>query len=306
MLLINKKGGEFMKPYDPILTYITKHDMLEEMFSYAVYMWHMSGLSLYNSAVLVVQRPGLGFAANESTWQRDYGRLIKPEARPLIIVKPFSPLEIYYEASDTYSPEDKPLRSWMQQPKTFEIPTMPPFTKEDLVLVLNRHGVYFGERDLGERLCGEMIYQKTPMPIECHNKKGEPIKLFTHYAMILNSRHELPQQTATFFHEIGHLLCGHLPQDKEITDKDFLGCKIPKRGNIPPEQKEYEAELTCKIIMKAFKWDYTPDKNIAGVAKFESKDITPGILDVTLSAANRFLSWLADIYITAPMGKYTY
>lgn len=295
-----------MRPNDPIITYIIKNDMLEDLYDYAPYMWQMSGLSLYNSAVLLVQRPGLGFAANESTWFRDYGRLIKPEARPLLIVKPFSPLEIYYEACDTFSPEDKPLRRWMQQSKGYELPSLPPFTKNELVLALNSHGVYFGEQDFGERLYGEMIYQKTPMPIDCRNKKGEPLRLYTHYAMILNSRHELPQQTATFFHEIGHLLCGHLPQDKEITDKDFLGCKLPKRGNIPPEQKELEAELTCKAIMKAFGWEYTPNKSVEGVAKLESKDIPPEILDVTLSAANRFLLWLSDCKITVPMGKYTY
>lgn len=295
-----------MRPNDPILTYIIKHDMLEDLYDYAPYMWQMSGLSLYNSAVLLVQRPGLGFAANESTWLRDYGRLIKPEARPLLIVKPFSPLEIYYEACDTYSPEGEPLRSWMQQQKSYELPTVPPFTKEELVYVLSSHGVYFGEQDFGERLFGEMIYQKAPMPIECRGKKGEPLRLYTHYAMVLNIRHKLTEQMPTFFHEIGHLLCGHLPQDKKITDKDFLGCKIPKRCDIPPEQKEFEAELTCKAIMKAFGWQYTPDENVEGVAKFESKDMPPEILDVTLSAANRFLSWLSDCKIAQPQGKYTY
>ncbi len=294
-----------MKPNDPIITYIIKNDMLEDLYDYAAYMWQMSGLSLYNSAVLMVQRPGIGFAASETTWQRDYGRIIKPEARPLLIVKPFTPLDIYYEACDTHSLEGKPLRRWMQQPKSFELPSMPPFSKEELMLVLNSHGVYFGEQDFGERLCGEMIYQKTPMPIDCRGKKGEPLRLYTHYAMILNSRRKLTEQMPTFFHEIGHLLCGHLPQDEAVTGKDLPGCKIPKRNEIPHEQKEYEAELTCKMIMKAFGWQYTPDKSIEGVADMDEKAVTPVMLDTAMSAANKFLSWLSDTKMTAPMGKFT-
>lgn len=293
-----------MKPNDPIITYIIKNDMLEDLYDYAAYMWQMSGLSLYNSAVLMVQRPGIGFAASEATWLRDYDRLIKPEARPLLIVKPFTPLDIYYEASDTYNLEGKPLRRWMQQPKSFELPSMPPFSKEELVLLLNSHGVYFGEQDFGERLYGEMIYQQTPMPIECRNKKGQPQRLFTHYAMILNSRYELPIQMPTFLHEIGHLLCGHLPQDEAVTGKDLPGCKIPKRNEIPHEQKEYEAELTCKMIMKAFGWQYTPDKSIEGVADMDEKAVTPVMLDTAMSAANKFLSWLSDTKMAAPMGKF--
>lgn len=290
-----------MKSNNPILQYIIQNKMLDDWSDYGAYMWFASGLSLFNSAVLLVQRPGIGFAASETTWLKDYGRLPKPEARPLLIVKPFAPLDIYYEASDTYSIDNRPLPEWMQNGNRRLLPSMPEFSKEQFIFILNQHGVYFGEKDFGERIYGEMIYQPNVVSIEYLNKNGDLKPLLTHYVMLINSSLDFAQQIPAFFHEIGHLLCGHLTVDEEINKTDFLNCKIPKRDELSHEQEEYEAEMTCALIMKAFGWDYTPDSSIDGINVEKPATYDFGVV---LSAADRFLLWLKDTKMTEPVGKY--
>ena len=39
----------------------------------------------------------------------------KPGANPLVVIKPFAPLDLYFEANDTYSPKGDPLPEWIAE-----------------------------------------------------------------------------------------------------------------------------------------------------------------------------------------------
>lgn len=60
-------------------------------------------LSPYNAFLLYQQRPGTRFVLNASSWYKKYSRKIKPNARPLIILVPFGPVDYVYDISDTYA-----------------------------------------------------------------------------------------------------------------------------------------------------------------------------------------------------------
>ena len=92
-----------MKPNSPIMRYLLRNNLVDDFVLYGVYMRYVAGLSFFNSATLMVQRRGVGYAATETTWLKRFGRVIKPGANPLIIMKPFAPLDLFYEACDTYS-----------------------------------------------------------------------------------------------------------------------------------------------------------------------------------------------------------
>lgn len=278
---------------NPIFRYIQRNGMFDDLLDYGAYMFMASGLSLFNSAVLLVQRPGLGFAASETVWNRKYGRLIKPEARPLLIVKPFGPLDIYYEVADTYSPYEEKLPEWIYKENNL----LPPFPCEELdslkrqiVSVFSRHGVYYAERDFGERKGGEVQYSPNALCVTYLGKKRRAVSVFTHYSMTINSRHQPFRQLTSIFHEIGHLLCGHLQIDEEINKNEELNCKIPKRDieRLTPHQQEYEAEMTCKLIMKSFGFEHSVDESIQGIEKGKAPLFDP---DIVVSAADRFLAW---------------
>ena len=67
-----------MKANSPIMVYLAANQMIDEFVSYGAYMRYTAGLSYFNSAALLAQRRGVGFAASESTWQKRFGREIKP------------------------------------------------------------------------------------------------------------------------------------------------------------------------------------------------------------------------------------
>lgn len=155
-----------MKPNSPIMRYLLQNNLVDDFVPYGVYMRYVAGLSFFNSATLMVQRRGVGYAATETTWLKRFGRVIKPGANPLIIMKPFAPLDLFYEACDTYSPDGEPLPEWIAE-KLANVPPVPtkPFAFDHAaaVQVLNNHGVYYDEREMGERAGGIIKYTEAPI-----------------------------------------------------------------------------------------------------------------------------------------------
>ena len=62
---------------------------------------HFRRLSPFNAMLLAVQRPGCQFALTANRWSRDYGRVPKTDARPLIIIRPFGSVEYLFDVADT-------------------------------------------------------------------------------------------------------------------------------------------------------------------------------------------------------------
>lgn len=283
-----------MKPNSPIMRYLLRNNLVDDFVLYGVYMRYVAGLSFFNSATLMVQRRGVGYAATETTWLKRFGRVIKPGANPLIIMKPFAPLDLFYEACDTYSPDGEPLPEWIAE-KLANVPPVPtkPFAFDHAaaVQVLNNHGVYYDEREMGERAGGTIEYTETPILINVYYKKNlEYIQ--THYAMVVNAKKSPEEKAAAIFHEIGHLLCGHLPQDEELKKIDWLKLSIPKRDilNLSLAQKEYEAETACMLIMNGLGYEYDRSEYLDGYLV----DGRPPEYDLGMSiaAADQFLSWM--------------
>lgn len=57
--------------------------------------------SPYNAMLLSVQMPGARFVATAQRWLRDYDRVLKPDARPLVILRPMGPVMFVFDVSDT-------------------------------------------------------------------------------------------------------------------------------------------------------------------------------------------------------------
>lgn len=64
--------------------------------------------SPFNAMLVHVQMPGAKFVAPPYRWLRDYGRRIKPGARPLVILQPMGPVMFVFDVSDTEALKDAP------------------------------------------------------------------------------------------------------------------------------------------------------------------------------------------------------
>ena len=281
---------------NPIIRYLECNNMIDDFISYSVYMRFLTGLSYFNSALLVAQRRGVGFAASEATWKNRFGREIKPGANPLVIMKPFSPLDLYFEACDTYSPKDDPLPDWIAEDST-HIPNFPcrPFeiNIDPVIRMLNNHGVYYDEKEMGERSGGTIEYCEAPILVKAyHNKAFDSIQ--THYAMVVNSKKSHEEKAAVVFHEIGHLLCGHLPQDETLKKYSWIKLSVPKRDRekLSTEQKEFEAETACMLIMKGLGYEYDRSKYLDGYLVNGAEPQYD--LEMSIAAADQFLKWMKN------------
>lgn len=283
-----------MKANSPIMVYLERNNMIEDFIKYGVYMQYAAGLSYFNSATLMAQRRGVGFAASEATWHKKFGREIKPGANPLIVMKPFAPLELYFEACDTYSPDNEGLPEWIAVDHT----NVPQFPRKVLELnsysvarMLNSHGIYYDEREMGELAGGTMEYSEVPLWLDVlHNKKYE--RVLTHYAMVVNAKKSSEEKAAAIFHEIGHLLCGQLPQDETLKKINWISLSIPKRdtSRLSLEQKEYEAETACMLIMNGLGFEYDRSHYLDDYLINGQEPVYD--LGMAVSAADQFLNWM--------------
>lgn len=288
-----------MKPNNTMFTYLKERGMVDSLISYSAYMHRLTGLSLFNCATLLIQSPGIGFATSERQWQKNFGRYIKPDAKPLIVMKPFEPLVIYYEACDTYHPDNKPLPEWIVDKSTVTSSKRPlDIPYKELIPILEKHGIYYSESEFGVRLGGKAEYLEEPIILQLpkRSKNGE-VKLTeykTHYAICVNSKSDDLCKARAIFHEIGHLLCGHLKEDKDLKKNSSIRLSIPLRDRnlLTAEIEEYEAEKTCEMIMNAlgFEFDhdeYFDDYKING----QEPDYDLGFV---IAAADQFLGWLNE------------
>src|SRR5882757_3575003 len=63
-------------------------------------------LAVWNARMAYIQRPGARVIASEFEWQ-SVGRHVVPDAVPIIILWPFSPIRFVYELEDTGPPLDR-------------------------------------------------------------------------------------------------------------------------------------------------------------------------------------------------------
>lgn len=63
----------------------------------------MKVLAPYNAMVAYIQRPRAKYLLNEGKWKNIFGRGIKPDARPILVLIPFGPLEYLFDVDDTYA-----------------------------------------------------------------------------------------------------------------------------------------------------------------------------------------------------------
>ena len=110
--------------------------------------------------------------------------------------------------------------------------------------------------------------------------------------MVVNAKKSPEEKAAAIFHEIGHLLCGHLPQDEELKKINWLKLSIPEHdiANLSLAQKEYEAETACMLIMNGLGYEYDRSEYLDDYLV----DGRPPEYDLGMSiaAAEQFLGWI--------------
>ncbi len=208
-------------------------------------------LAPYNAMLVETQRPGAKYVLSEKEWRRKYDRGIKPNARPVIVLVPFGPVDFLFEINDTY-----PLKStlfWKTDEDILEELAAPYKTKHDvsgqqllhLMDQLCFHGIAIESFVAGASFAAKIeLLQTNSHVIRIPYGRDCCIEWQAEYLLSVNSKAKRGETFGSICHELGHLYCQHLLYPR--------GWKPWKVRILPHAAKEFEAEtiswLICELL----------------------------------------------------------
>jgi hypothetical protein len=271
-------------------------DNLEDYLGFTT---RFSRLSIWNTWMAHIQRPGARIIASEYEWKR-VNRYVLPDAVPIIILWPFSPIRFIYELADTGPPID---RQNIKDPFAVE-GEFHDNNLSKLIANLKKEKTFKVEIELrrqGFSYAGSAAVQGIlPLPFG-----GGPIGKFAHenaaaselrqkaFRITLNDRLEPKEQFATLAHEFGHIFCGHLggctAQGRDENDESGW----PDRRDLGKNEKEIEAEAVAFIVAARARLITSSAKYLRGYVP--NAKISAINIDLVVRAASR-IERLAKIH----------
>lgn len=174
-------------------------------------------LSPFNAFLIHVQNPGVEIVLPPRKWYK-YGRTIKHNARPLMILIPFGPVDFVYDIADT---EGEGIPKYLINPF---------YTKGSLnesvfnktVINTEKQSIKVSEYTMGKSSAGHAQRIKQELLIN------------------INSTYHTNEKYSTLIHELAHIFCGHVGLIKN--------CWWPDRPNLGHAIEEIEAESISHLV----------------------------------------------------------
>ncbi|MGD2097878.1 MAG: hypothetical protein PVG35_09875 [Desulfobacterales bacterium] len=200
--------------------------------------------SAFNGFLLYTQNPALAHVATARTWARNFGRRLKFNARPLVILAPMGPVRFVYDLKDT---EGDPVIA-EQLTSYAASDRLPASVYDNTIHNCTLHGIAVHEVGEVDRR-NDTAVRMTPSV----RKKYAQLNLVKDagYLIMLNPADRTETRFAKLALELGHIFCGHLGIDKNAWWFE--------RHHLSATQEELEAESVAFLICRR--------KGPAGVAK---------------------------------------
>lgn len=206
-------------------------------------------LGPYNIMMVFTQRPGARAVASRKDWVKA-GQTVRPDAIPILILRPNGPIMQVFELEDTLPKREKdPDRDAFAAAGDFKAETLHGVIERLSSPNKRNLKVDVDFADLGSNSAGWICEQPNLLLAPDQPLQGEPhLKALQlgpqqgHWRVMLNRRLTPAEQFATLLHELGHLFCGHVgPFQRGNALADEYGW--PDRSSLPYPAMEIEAEL---------------------------------------------------------------
>lgn len=199
-------------------------------------------LGVYNAALVEQQRPGARMVLTVKKWAELYDRKIKSNARPVIILLPFYPVEFLFDIYDTrpngkYSKtEDNYVIDRIINRHKAECKYDVGFYLNNIKENLPKFGIaYHNYYVVGSEIQSEIRIDDSE---ELRIKINRDLSIIhnSHFILSVRSGADDAEQLASIFHELGHLFCLHLSYPW-FKDRSYT-----------KEVKEFEAEVVSYLV----------------------------------------------------------
>jgi len=192
----------------------------QEMVSF---MGRFRDYAPFNNLLVRLQNPSCGFYATKSDWEKRFGRQLKEDARPMVILAPMHPVMLVYDLDQTEGEEVLPeeLTSFAKFEGAWKPDWMTRMVKNAV-----RHRIRIDFKHLSSTHGGFATFSrgtgKWKMRIAVHDRLDEPSRF------------------GVLCHELAHILLGHLGSDQDYW--------WPVRSNLDRGMAEVEAEAVSYIV----------------------------------------------------------
>ena len=105
---------------DTLFSQVLTYRKTEHFNSFMNRIAGLTTLSPYNAMLVYMQRPGAGEVATAAQWKA-LGAEIKEGANPLVILRPFGPVEFVFEEGDLKEVKDYPTTELKFKPRKRKI-----------------------------------------------------------------------------------------------------------------------------------------------------------------------------------------
>ena len=222
---------------DTLFSQVLTYRKTEHFNSFMNRIAGLTTLSPYNAMLVYMQRPGAGEVATAAQW-RALGAELKEGANPLVILRPFGPVEFVFEEGDL-KPETKPK----ELSSIFEIKKGEVSKTELYRFVENLKGrginVIFSVQ--GVNRAGYVTSARGNQHL--YYKYGKYLyKIRWISDIVINENLSDAEKFAALIHEVAHIYCGHTGDQK---NSQMPGCD---RRLLSQNDREFEAESVCWLI----------------------------------------------------------
>ncbi len=211
-------------------------DMLE-------FIGRFKWLAPYNAMLIQMQLPGARLVLNGKTWA-NYNRRPKKNAKRLITLMNFGPIQCMFEYADTehipgtieieeekiFEKWDKMLLNTSGNPQDNEL--------HNLMYNLGQLGIYIDTGFEAVNTYGGYLSHFTSGEVVFHISDSVKGKTNSAFIISINSKSTKASQFHTLCHELGHLFCRHLYYYRS------------KERHLTIQQREFEAETVAWLVCK--------------------------------------------------------
>ena len=206
-------------------------------------------LAPYNAMLVEMQRPGAKYVQTERQWREIYGRVIKPNARPLVILVPFGPVEFVFDIGDTicypgglFKRTDEDILDEIAAP----FRTKQPIRKQCLDSLIGNlvfHGIQFDRGFVSGAGYGARIELRNDLDyIDVPINSKMSVTWKADYLLSVSKDAKDGECFASICHELAHLLCHHLIMPTSWKEKAWI------TRNIAHDLEEFEAESVSWLV----------------------------------------------------------
>lgn len=216
-------------------------------------------LAPYNAMLVQLQLPGACLVLTGKQWAK-YNRRPKANARKLITLKVFGPIQCMFDYESTEPipgtpelDEAKILEDWN---RSLDQATGEPDKEkyQNLLSNLPLLGILIDDKFEAVRTYGGYIAKHRDGILEIPINKYFSISYQSEFIISVNSKAPNASQFHTLCHELGHLFCKHMYYGHE-------------RRDLTLEEREFEAETVAWIVCKRQGIDNPSEQYLAGYAR---------------------------------------